>query len=68
MSIKCQQTNKQTCIGLVNRPILLDADIFVNSRTLLLILGGAFLSGRWLAKSLQFSVTHLLILGHTDLQ
>ena len=54
-------------IGLIFCPELLDADILVDGVALLLILGVAFLSGGWLAESLDPLGALLLVLGHTDL-
>merc|ERR1719266_1622798 len=48
-------------VGLILRPKLLDADIFVDCGALLLILSMAFLSGGRLAQSLRSCAALLLI-------
>merc|ERR1719331_2532444 len=54
-------------VGLILRPKLLDADIFVDCGALLLILSMAFLSGGRLAQSLRSCAALLLIDRLTDL-
>ena len=63
---KCKDS--LTSVGLVFRPVLLDADVLVDSVALLHIVGGALLPGGGLAKSLQLGVAHLLVHRLTDLQ
>ena len=57
-----------TSVGLVFRPVLLDADVLVDSGALLHIVGGALLPRGGLAKSLQLGAAHLLVHRLTDLQ